>query len=86
MPRVTVKFGQSWPLMGKVRGKGEILLDGVSPIPGVTPDKIVNAIKNNAVIFEISPDTERKTYNEAANDSAGIGSLLARRSRRNKKS
>ncbi len=86
MPRVIVRFGQPWPMMGKIRNKGEILLDGISPIPGVTPDKIANAINNNAVIIEVSPEIKRETGNEAAINSSGIGPLLAGRSRRNKKS
>jgi len=73
-------------MMGKIRNKGEILLDGISPIPGVTPDKIVNAINNNAVIIEVLPEAKRETGNETTNNSSGIGSLLAGRSRKNRKS
>lgn len=73
-------------MMGKIRNQGDLLLEGVSPIPGVTADKIANAIINGGAVIEVSPDKELATENETKNNHNGIGSMFTGRSRRNKKS
>lgn len=52
MAKFRLVFNSPWPLVGEVRKPGEILMEGVSPIPGVTPEKIINAIRQGVISIE----------------------------------
>jgi hypothetical protein len=54
--RVRIEFNRRWPMMGEMRDRGDILLDGISPIPA-TAEKILNAIRMNAVDVIVTEET-----------------------------
>jgi hypothetical protein len=78
MAKVTIRFKSRYPLMGAMREIGEVFIDGTCPIDEITPDKLVNTIRNADIAIEISKD-------EAENNHTGNGAVPRGRSGRNKK-
>ena len=64
--------------MGSMREVGDVFLDGICPIDEITPDKLINTIRNADITIEIKKD-------EAQDDHTGNGSVPGKRSGRNKK-
>lgn len=77
MAKITIRFRERYPLMGSMREVGEVFIDGVCPIDEITPDKLINTIRNADIAIEIT--------NEAENNHTGNGTVPGKRSGRNKK-
>ena len=73
MAKLQLIFNKPWPMAGEIRKPGEILFEGISPIPNVTPEKIIHAIKQGVV--EIRPVNKSTKKNEKKDDHTGDGSL-----------
>lgn len=54
MQKVIIRLDRPWPLAGKMRQTGEVLLEGLSPIAGLTGDKLLSALTQGAAGIEIT--------------------------------
>jgi len=78
MAKVTIRFKTRYPLMGAMREVGEVFIDGICPIDEITPDKLVNTIRNADIAIEITKDETEDNYPRN-------GAVPGKRSGRNKK-
>jgi len=63
-------FKSPWPMAGEIRKPGEVLLEGTSPITGIRPDKILNAIINGAVEIKEENSGKKKSRQRLSGDDA----------------